>query len=179
MTETPDQPEMREGGDRRTVMKLESFGPNGVSEEAERRGGSRSEPSRSGASSPGTAIADPEVVEKATRRRFTAAYKLRILQEIDSCSEPGAVGRILRREGLYSSLLTTWRKARREGALKSLEKKRGRKPLERNPLAKKVERLERENDRLRLKLEKAETILEVQRKVAGLLGFSLTDGKDC
>ena len=160
-------------------MKLEDTGSNGIPEEAQRRRGSRSEPSRSGASSQGPEAADPEVVEKASRRRFTAGYKLRILQEVDSCTESGAVGRILRREGLYSSLLTSWRRAREEGALEGLEKKRGRKPVQRNPLAKKVERLERDNGRLRLKLEKAETILEVQGKVAGLLGFSLTDGKDC
>jgi ATP-dependent DNA ligase len=85
----------------------------------------------------------------------------------------------LRREGLYSSLLVMWRKARRDGALEVLETKRGRKPKELNPLTKKVEQLERENKQLRSKLKKAETILEVQGKVAGLLGFSLTDGKDC
>jgi transposase-like protein len=124
-------------------------------------------------------VPDSEVAAKAQRRRFTAAYKLRILEEVDACSEPGEVGRILRREGLYSSLLVMWRKARRDGALEVLETKRGRKPKELNPLTKKVEQLERENKQLRSKLKKAETILEVQGKVAGLLGFSLTDGKDC
>ena len=79
---------------------------------------------------------DPEIVAKPTRRRFTAAYKLRILEETDGCSEPGEVGRIVRREGLYSSHLTAWRKARRAGSLKGLTpKRRGRKPTRRNPLS--------------------------------------------
>jgi transposase len=159
-------------------MRLEEVGSNGVREGAERREEARSVSSRSGAPSP-EVVPDSEVATKAQRRRFTAAYKLRILEEVDACAEPGEVGRILRREGLYSSLLATWRKARRDGALEGLEKKRGRKPKDRNPLTKKVEQLERENVRLRSKLKKAETILEVQGKVAGLLGFSLTDGKDC
>ena len=158
-------------------MKSEEIGSNGVSEGAERREEARSVSSRGGAPSP--EVPDSEVAAKAQRRRFTAAYKLRILEEVDACTEPGEVGRILRREGLYSSLLVAWRKARGDGALEGLEKKRGRKPKERNPLTKKVEQLERENERLRSKLKKAETILEVQGKVAGLLGFSLTDGKDC
>ena len=148
-------------------------------EEAERRTGSRSEPVRSGASSPGGGAPDPEVVARAQRRRFTAAYKLRVLEEADRCTSPGEVGRLLRREGLYSSLLASWRQARRTGALEGLSKKRGRKPVEGNPLAKRVVQLERENGRLRSKLRKAETILEVQGKVAGLLGFNLTDGKSC
>jgi hypothetical protein len=80
---------------------------------------------------------------------------------------------------LYSSSLTTWRKARDEGALAHLGRKRGRKPKERNPLAKRVASLEREVDYLRLKLKKAETIVDVQRKVAGLLGFDPNTGRDC
>ena len=80
---------------------------------------------------------DPEVVAKPTRRQFTAEYKLRILEETDRCSEPGEVGRIVRREGLYSSHLTAWRKTRREGSLKGLTpKRRGRKPARRNSLQK-------------------------------------------
>ena len=77
---------------------------------------------------------DPEVVAKPTRRQFTGEYKLGILEETDRCSEPGEVGRILRREGLYSSHLTAWRKARHEGSLRGLTpRKRGRKPARRNP----------------------------------------------
>ena len=116
---------------------------------------------------------DPEVAAKPTRRTFTAEYKLRILEEADRCSEPGEVGRILRREGLYSSHLTAWRKARIEGSLRGLApKRRGRKPVRRNPLEKRVNELEAEVARLNKQLATAETILEVQGKVAGLLGLS-------
>ncbi len=119
---------------------------------------------------------DPEVVDKPTRRRFAPSYKQRIVEEADRCTEPGEVGRLLRREGLYSSHLTTWRKAARSGSLKGLSKKRGRKAIERNPLEGKVLRLERENARLEKELHKAHLIIDVQGKVAGLLGLSLEDG---
>ena len=118
---------------------------------------------------------DPEVVDKPSRRRFSPAYKLRILEEVDRCTEPGEVGRILRREGLYSSSLATWRKAARNGSLTALSKKRGRKP-ERNPLDEKVRKLERRNARLEEELRKAHLIIDVQGKVAGLLGISFDDG---
>ena len=121
------------------------------------------------------ASADPEVVDKPLRRRFDPSYKLRIVEEADRCTEPGEVGRLLRREGLYSSHLTTWRKAVRSGWLRALSKKRGRKP-ERNPLEEKVRKLERRNARLEKELEKAHLIIDVQGKVAGLLGLSLEDG---
>ena len=160
-------------------MTRSALRETGFGEEAELQGDSRSESTGSGASLPRRGVADPEVAEKATRRQFSAEYKVRILEEVDGCKEAGEVGGILRREGLYSSHLTAWRKARRAGALRVLGKKRGRKPLARNPLEKKVEQLEKENAQLRGKLKKAETILEVQGKVAGLLGFSLTDGRDC
>lgn len=123
---------------------------------------------------------DPEVVAKPTRRQFTAAYRLRILEEADRCTKPGEVGRLLRREGLYSSHLTAWRKARRKGSLQGLSaKKRGAKPSERNPLEAKVRELEEKVARLEKELHTAHTILDVQGKVAGLLGFNLKDGKDC
>jgi transposase-like protein len=118
-------------------------------------------------------------VAKPKRRRFTAEYRLRILEEADRCTEPGEVGRLLRREGLYSSHLTAWRRARRNGALRGLtSKKRGAKPKARNPLEPKVRELEAKVARLEKELHKAHTILDVQEKVAGLLGFSLDDGKD-
>ena len=79
------------------------------------------------------AAPDAEVVDKPTRRRFSPSYKLRVVEEADRCTEPGEVGRLLRREGLYSSHLTTWRKAVRSGWLRALSKRRGRKPSERNP----------------------------------------------
>ena len=87
------------------------------------------------------APADPEVVDRPLRRRFSPSYKLRIVEEADRCTELGEVGQVLRREGLYSSHLTTWRKAAHSGSLKALSKKRGRKP-ERNPLDEKVRKLE-------------------------------------
>jgi len=118
---------------------------------------------------------DPEVVEKPSRRRFSPSYKLRIVEEADGCTEQGAIGRLLRREGLYTSHLTTWRKAARGGSLQALSRKRGRKP-ERNPLEDKVRKLEREKVRLERELHKAHLIIDVQGKVAGLLGLSLEDG---
>ena len=130
----------------------------------------RGEGKRSAAAPP-----DPEVVDKPTRRRFAPSYKLRIVEEADRCTEPGEVGRLLRREGLYSSHLTMWRKAARSGSLKALSKKRGRK-AERNPLEGKVHKLEREVVRLEKELHKAHLIIDVQGKVAGLLGLSLEDG---
>jgi len=119
---------------------------------------------------------DPEVVDRPTRRRFSPTYKQRIVEEADRCTEPGEVGRLLRREGLYSSHLTMWRKAARSGSLEGLSKKRGRKAIERNPLEGKVHKLERECARLEHELYKARMIIDVQGKVAGLLGLSLEDG---
>ena len=123
---------------------------------------------------------DPEVVAKPKRRRFTAEYRLRIVEEADQCTQPGDVGRLLRREGLYSSHLTKWREAHRNGALHGLRsKKRGVKPKATNALEPKVRELEAKVVRLEKDLHTAHTILDVQGKVAGLLGFSLEDGKDC
>ncbi len=122
---------------------------------------------------------DPEVAAKPKRRQFTAEYRLRILEEADRCTVPGEVGQLLRREGLYSSHLTAWRKARRSGALGGLaSKKRGAKLKERNPLEPKVRQLEAQVIRLEEELHKAHTILDVQEKVAGLLRFSLESGMD-
>ena len=119
---------------------------------------------------------DPEVVDRPSRRRFTSAYKMRIIGEADRCTEPGEVGRLLRREGLYTSHLSAWRRAARTGSLKALSKRRGRKAIERNPLEGKLRKLERENARLEEELRKAHLIIDVQGKVAGLLGLSLEDG---
>ena len=127
----------------------------------------------------GGAPPDAEVTAKPRRRQFTAAYRLRILEEADRCQAPGELGQLLRREGLYSSHLTNWRKARRDGSLAALApKKRGAKPQARNPLEPKVRELEAKVARLERELEQARTIVDVQEKVAGLLGLSLDDGKD-
>ena len=115
---------------------------------------------------------DPEVPENKPRRRFTAKYKLRILEEADACTEPGQIGALLRREGLYSSNLTAWRRQRDKGQLQGLSpKKRGRKAKAVNPLARRVAELERETQQLRNKLKKAELIIEVQKKVSEILGI--------
>ena len=114
---------------------------------------------------------DPEVPERPRRRRFTAAYKLAILREIDAVTEPGDIGTVLRREGLYSSHLVDWRRARDRGALEALARPVGRpKP---DPLTKEVDRLERENTRLTSRLATAERIIEIQSKVSALLGIPL------
>jgi len=115
---------------------------------------------------------DPEVAEVKPRRKFTAAYKLRILNESDQCSEPGQMGALLRREGLYSSHLTTWRRHRDEGILQGISpKKRGRKKKPTNPLARRVAQLEKENRRLQQKLKRAEIIIEAQKKISEILGI--------
>ena len=104
------------------------------------------------------------------RSRMTAEYKLRILEEADRCQESGEVGALLRREGLYSSLLSTWRQQREEGSLSGLEpKKRRRKTKPKSPPTKRLAKLERENRKLRERLEQAETIIEVQKKVSDIL----------
>ena len=116
---------------------------------------------------------DPEVPEKTPRRRFTAKYKLEVLKKADTCTQPGELGALLRKEGLYSSNLTTWKRQRDQGLLDVMSpKKRGRKKIEKNPLAQEVATLQRENERLRRKLKKAETIIEFQKKISEILGIS-------
>jgi len=115
---------------------------------------------------------DPEVPEKKLRRKFTVVYKLRILQEADQCNGPGEIGALLRREGLYSSNLTTWRRQREDGILQSLRpKKRGRKAKPDDPAAQRLSQLEKENQRLKNQLRKAEIIIEAQKKISELLGI--------
>ena len=117
---------------------------------------------------------NPEVSEKATRRRYKAEYKLRILKEAQKCTKHGEMGALLRREGLYSSHLKTWKKQREEGTLQGLApKKRGRKAKPKNPLDDEVQRLRRENERLKLRLQQAETIIDVQKKLSQMLGSPL------
>lgn len=116
---------------------------------------------------------DPEVPTSRPRRKYSAKYKLRILQEADNCTEIGQIGAMLRREGLYSSNLTAWRRQKKKGLLEALSpKKRGRKNKPKNPLADQVARLEKENQKLRKKLKKAETIIEVQKKISDIIGIS-------
>jgi transposase len=145
----------------------------------ERRDGERSEPSRSGGAAnsirpAAPPVPDPEVVAKAQRRKFTAAYKLGIVEEAGHATDPGAVGALLRREGLYSSHLTEWRRLRDTGALGALSKKRGRKST-RNPLAEENSKLKAELVRVKRKLHQAEVIIDVQKKVSTLLGIALPE----
>jgi transposase len=113
------------------------------------------------------AAADPEVLAKPKRRQFSAAYRLRILEEADGCRSPGEIGRLLRREGLYSSHLRTWRRQRDDGTLAALApKRRGRKPKHDQPLVKENEQLLRENQRLREKLRQTEIVIDVQKNSA-------------
>jgi transposase len=117
---------------------------------------------------------ETEVSSRATRRRFTAEYKKKILDELDALTERGEVGALLRREGLYSSHVTAWRAERRAGELSGLEpKKRGPKPKEANPLAKELEAKEREIARLKAENAKLALICSVQKKVSQLLGVTL------
>ena len=123
---------------------------------------------------PSPAVYDVEVVAKATRRRFTAAYKRKILRAADACTQPGAIGVLLRREGLYSSHLTTWRAQRERGELLGLApKRRGPAPKPKNPLMAKVAALEREVTRYKARTERAEALVALQKKVAELLGIAL------
>ena len=119
------------------------------------------------------APSDPEVSAKASRRRFTAEYKLGILKAADSCTEPGSLGALLRREGLYSSNLKTWKGQRDRGVLSGLTpKKRGRKESGRHPLLAENEKLRKENDRLTRRLRQAEIIIDVQKKISQILGIA-------
>ena len=113
---------------------------------------------------------DPEVRAVAKRRQFSAAYKLAVLAEVDRASEPGAIGALLRREGLYSSQLTQWRRERDTGALEALSRRRGRK-AKMTAEQKRIAGLEARNARLEHELSQAHTIIEVQKKLCTLLGL--------
>lgn len=120
---------------------------------------------------------DPEVLPKAKRRTFTAAYKLWVLEEADKCrQQPGQIGALLRREGLYSSHLTTWGRQREAGQMDGLKpRKRGRK---RDEEATEMNQLRRKNQRLTRQLEQAELIIEAQKKLSEILGVTLEQPTD-
>jgi hypothetical protein len=119
-------------------------------------------------------VRDTEVPEKPVRRHFGVEYKLQILEQADACSVPGQVGALLRREGLYSSHLSAWRRQREAGLLSGLApKKRGRKAKRRDPVVEENERLRRENQRLAAQLQQAQTIIDVQKKLSEMLGIPL------
>ena len=113
-------------------------------------------------------VPDPELVERPRRRRFSAEYKLAILREADACSRPGEVGALLRREGLYSSLLTEWRRQRERGSLQALDRPRGRPKAD--PRDGQLVALRRRAERAEAELAKARRVIEVQGNVSALLG---------
>ena len=112
-------------------------------------------------------VSDPELVEQAKRRSFSAKYKLEILAEADACTKPGEVGELLRREGLYTSHLSYWRKQVRDGALRELGKPRGRKPVDRRD--REISELTRRAERAEAELEKAKKVIEIQGNLSALL----------
>ena len=121
-----------------------------------------------------TPLSDPEVLARPVRRRFTAEYKRRILAEADAAGEPGAIGAMLRREGLYSSQLGQWRDARSRAEHAAFEpKKRGPKAAPKDPRDAELVRLIRANTKLEKKLRKAELIIDLQKKVSQILGITL------
>ncbi len=128
---------------------------------------------------PAPIAASPELSDRPRRRTFTAQDKLRILAETDRAAESSGIGAVLRREGLYSSALTDWRRQRDAGAFDALAPaRRGPKPAEPNPLAAELALLQRDNARLTLRLQRAEAIIELQKKVAELLGIPLAPNGD-
>jgi transposase-like protein len=131
---------------------------------------------RATADAPSAAAPDPEVVATAKRRRFSAAEKRRLLNAADRCTKPGELGALLRREGIYSSMLATWRKQRAQAEEAALQaRRRGRQPDPALAEARQLEQLQRENDRLRRRLAEAHTVIEVQKKLCTLLGLPTAD----
>lgn len=118
---------------------------------------------------------DPEVMPKTARRQFSVGYRKQILEAVDECKKAGEIGALLRREGLYSSYLTTWRKQRERGELDAkTSKKRGAK---KDPQAVEIARLEKENEKLRKRLEEAEMVIDVQKKLSKLLGLGALEDR--
>lgn len=122
---------------------------------------------------------ETEVPERAERRRFTAEYKRKILREAEACTKPGEIGALLRREGLHSSYLSNWRRARERAELKALAPKvRGPKKAAVDPRERKIAELEKEKARLEARLEQAEAVIELQKKVSHLLGLVLPENSE-
>jgi transposase len=154
------------------MLEMSSNGAGG-------RGAERAVGERSGAAAGRAApagVPDPELAERPARRRFSAEYKLRVLREADACSRPGEVGALLRREGLYTSHLTYWRKQRDAGALRELGRPRGRKPADRRDAE--IAELRRRAERAEAELVKARKVIEIQGNVSSLLEQMLgTEGE--
>ena len=144
-------------------MQRDARGPveRGLLGGPERSGGEASNPRSETASA-------SEVLSKATRRRFTAKYKLKIVELADKCTKPGEIGALLRKEGLFSSQLGAWRKQRDKGALSGLNRKRGRRSTK-DPLIDENKVLRQQIERLQRQLKKAKTIIDVQKKLSEIL----------
>ena len=124
-------------------------------------------------------VPEVEVAEKAARRQFNAEYKRKILKEADACKREGEIGSLLRREGLYSSHLAVWRAARERGEIAGLApKKRGPKATPPDQRDRKIVELERETRRLRSRLERAEALVDLQKKVSAILGIALPESDE-
>ena len=147
--------------------------PNRVVE-AKTAAGAGTEEGRRPTVVPAPAAANPELSDRPTRRTFTVGDKRRILEETDRAAGTGGIGAILRREGLYSTTLTDWRRQREAGTLGALTPaRRGPKASEPNPLAAELAKAQRENARLQQRLERAEAIIDLQKKLSDLLGIPL------
>ena len=156
----------------RSGKKLRSLESSERSREVSKMAAERTEPDKV------VPRPNPEVAARATRRRFSARYKLRILEQADGC-ESGEVGALLRREGLYWSNLQAWRQQREHGTLQALTpRKRGRKSKPVNPLDRQLKRVQAENRKLKRKLEKFEAMLDLQKKVSHPLGISLASSEE-
>lgn len=127
--------------------------------------------------SPATAVPEPEVVGRAQRRRFSAAYKRRVVEEVELCTQPGQIGALLRREGLYSSLVASWRQHFRQRGDEGLAEKRTGRPQLPDEVVE-LRRLRVENERLTRQLAQAELIIAIQKKVASLLGEPIPASDD-
>ena len=124
-------------------------------------------------------VPEVEVAEKAVRRKFSVEYKRKILKEADACKREGEIGALLRREGLYSSHLSVWRAARERGEIAGLApKKRGPKAVPPDPRDRKILELERETRRLKSRLERAEALVDLQKKVSAILGIALPESDE-
>jgi len=153
-----------------TTNFIEASAPGGETAPA----GAVSPPGAGSRELPSFTLPDPEVCSTKGRRKFTAKYKLKILQEAAQCTKQGDIGALLRREGLYSSHLTNWRRQRREGIIKAVQpKKRGRKKKVVSPLEAEFASLQKENQMLKQSLKKAQAIIEVQKKISEILGIGL------
>lgn len=134
-----------------------------------------SSPSREGEERIGQA--DPEVLPKKKRRYYTTKFKLSILEQVEQLTEQGQIGTLLRKEGLYYATISKWRKQREQGAFQGLSEKRGPKKIKNNQEQKRIHELELENTRLKKQLQKAETIIDFQKKISEILEFSNSESK--